>query len=101
MPATKVAIRMLGQRVLALDSDSRRLDTLIDELVTRTAPSLLEVYGVGTHTAAILLVAAGDNPHRLKSEAAFANICGVAPLHASSSKHQQHLRLIHCGNRQH
>src|SRR3989442_9951317 len=38
MHATKVAIRMLGQRVLALESDSRRLDTLIDELVTRTAP---------------------------------------------------------------
>src|SRR2546430_8357209 len=100
MPATKVGIGMLGQRVLALESDSRRLDTLIDELVTRTAPSLLEVYGVGTHTAAILLVAAGDNPHRLNSEAAFAHLCGVAPLPASSGKTQQRFRLNPGGNRQ-
>ena len=63
------------------------------------APSLLEVYGVGTHTAAILLVAVGDNPHRLRSEAAFAHLCGVAPLPASSGKVDQH-RLNPGGNRQ-
>ena len=63
------------------------------------APSLLEVYGVGTYTAAILLVAAGDNPHRLKSEAAFAHLCGVAPLPASSGKVDRH-RLNGGGNRQ-
>ena len=66
----------------------------------RTAPNLLEVYGVGTHTAAILLVAAGDNPHRLKNEAAFAHLCGVAPLPASSGKTQQRFRLNPGGNRQ-
>ena len=100
MHATKLAIRTLGRRVLDLEADSRRLDELIDELVTRTAPSLLEVYGVGTHTAAILLVAAGDNPHRLKSEAAFAHLCGVAPLPASSGKTQKRFRLNPGGNRQ-
>jgi len=99
MHATKLAIRTLGRRVLDLESDSRRLDELIDELVRRTAPSLMEVYGVGTHTAAILLVAAGDNPHRLKSEAAFAHLCGVAPLPASSGKVDRH-RLNPGGNRQ-
>ena len=99
MHATKLAIRTLGRRVLALESDSRRLDELIDELVRRNAPSLMEVYGVGTHTAAILLVAAGDNPHRLKSEAAFAHLCGVAPLPASSGKTIRH-RLNPGGNRQ-
>jgi transposase len=99
MHATKLAIRTLGRRVLDLESDSRRLDELIDELVRRTAPSLMEVYGVGTHTAAILLVAAGDNPHRLKSEAAFAHLCGVAPLPASSGKVARH-RLNPGGNRQ-
>ena len=99
MHATKLAIRTLGRRVLALESDSRRLDELIDELVRRNAPSLMEVYGVGTHTAAILFVAAGDNPHRLKSEAAFAHLCGVAPLPASSGKTIRH-RLNPGGNRQ-
>src|SRR5712691_8652242 len=49
MHATKLAIRTLGQRVLALETDSRHLDELIDELVKRTAPSLMDVYGVGTH----------------------------------------------------
>jgi transposase len=99
MYATKFAVRTLGRRVLDLEADAQHLDRLIDELVRRTAPSLLDVYGVGTHTAAILLVAAGDNPHRLKSEAAFAHLCGVAPLPASSGKVTRH-RLNPGGNRQ-
>jgi hypothetical protein len=40
------------------------------------APALVAVKGVGTETAAVLLVAAGDNPERLRSEAAFAHLCG-------------------------
>ncbi len=98
MHATKLAIRTLGRRVLDLEADAQHLDRLIDELVRRTAPSLLDVYGVGTHTAATLLVAAGDNPQRLKSEAAFAHLCGVAPLPASSGKVIRH-RLNPGGNR--
>ena len=77
--ATKLAIQTLGRRVLALEADSARLDQLLDTLVHRSAPSLLEVYGVGIHTAAILLVAAGDNPHRLRNEAAFAYLCASHP----------------------
>ncbi len=87
--ATKLAIRTLGRRVLALEARQptpRRADP--SRLVQRTAPSLLAVYGVGVDTAAILLVAAGDNPHRLRSEAALAHLCGVAPLPASSGKTQ-------------
>ena len=99
MHATKLAIRTLGRRVLDLEADARDLDQQIDTLVRRTAPRLLGVHGVGTHTAAILLVAAGDNPHRLKSEAAFAHLCGVAPLPASSGKVIRH-RLDPGGNRQ-
>jgi transposase len=99
MYATKLAIATLGRRVLALEADGRRLDRELETLVRRCAPSLLEVHGVGTRTAAILLVAAGDNPHRLKSEAAFAHLCGVAPLDASSGKTIRH-RLNPGGNRQ-
>jgi transposase len=98
--ATKFAIATLGRRVLALEVDGKRLDHELDMLVRRRAPSLLEIYGVGTHTAAILLVAAGDNPHRLKSEAAFAHLCGVAPLPASSGKTRARFRLNPGGNRQ-
>ena len=55
-------------------------------LVAKTAPELLGLYGVGIDTAAALLVAAGDNPERLRSEAAWAHLCGVAPIEASSGK---------------
>ena len=97
--ATKVALQTLGRRVLTLDADLRRIDQLLDELVTRVAPNLVAVDGVGTYTAAILLIAAGDNPHRLRNEAAFAHLCGVAPLQASSGKTHRH-RLNLGGNRQ-
>jgi transposase len=56
-------------------------------------------HGVGTHTAAILLIAAGDNPHRLSSSAAFAALCGVSPIPASSGRTTRH-RLNPGGNRQ-
>jgi len=59
---------------------------LLRPLVTATAPSLLGVHGVGVDCAAAVLVAAGDNPERLRSEAAWAHLCGVAPIPASSGK---------------
>ena len=99
MYATKLAMVTLARRVLALEADGERLDRELEVLVRRVAPGLLEVYGVGVHTAAILLVAVGDNPHRLRNEAAFAHLCGVAPLPASSGKTTRH-RLNPGGNRQ-
>jgi transposase len=77
--ATKLAMRTLGRRVLSLGEDTEALDALLAELVTVTAPSLLELYGVGVHTAAILLVAAGDNVERVRSEAAWAHIVASRP----------------------
>ena len=75
------------------------LAELLTELVTATAPQLLELRGIGIDTAAILLVAAGDNAQRLRNEAAWAHLCGVAPLDASSGKQRRH-RLSRAGNRQ-
>lgn len=97
--ATKLAVQTLGRRVVDLDADKERLDRAIAELVRRVAPGLLDIDGVGVHTAAILLVAVGDNPHRVRSEAAFAHLCGVAPIQASSGKTTRH-RLNLGGNRQ-
>ena len=57
-----------------------RLDELIVPLVTARAPGLLAVYGLGPRTAALLLITAGDHPGRLRSEAAWAHLCGVAPI---------------------
>jgi transposase len=68
--------------------------------VRATAPALLEVYGVGSDTAAIFLTAAGDNPGRIRSEAAWAKICGVAPVPAGSGKTNGRHRLNQGGNRQ-
>ncbi|HEX4865558.1 MAG TPA: transposase, partial [Acidimicrobiales bacterium] len=77
--ATKTALVALGRRVLALDAETEQIDKLLAPLVAETAPQLLGVFGVGTDTAAALLITAGDNPDRLRSEAAWAHLCGVAP----------------------
>lgn len=99
MYATKLAIQTLGRRVLDIDSDCARLHGELADLVGKTAPSLVALHGVGIHTAGLLLVAAGDNAERITSEAAFAHLCGVAPIHASSGKITRH-RLNRGGNRQ-
>ncbi len=67
-------------------------------LVTAAAPRLLALSGVGTEVAGQILVTAGDNPDRLRSEAAFAHLCGVAPIPASSGRTHRH-RLNRGGDR--
>ena len=76
-----------------------RIDALLTALVTQTAPQLLALHGVGVDTAAALLVTAGDNPGRLRSEAAWAHRCGTAPIPASSGKVTR-WRLDRGGDRQ-
>ena len=95
----RVALRELGRRVEFLDAQIERLDDLIVPLVTARAPGLLSLYGVGPDTAALLLIAAGDHPERLRSEAAWAHMCAVAPIPASSGKTRRH-RLNRGGNRE-
>src|SRR5437660_333413 len=85
--------------VVALGVEIDRLDAQIARLVDRLAPELVEVAGVGYYTAALLLVTAGDNPHRLRTEATWAKLCGVAPLAASSGKVVRY-RLNRGGDRQ-
>ena len=97
--ATLLTIRTLGQRVRSLRLETRELDAALKPLITATAPGLLAVHGVGFEVAARLLVAAGDNPERLRSEAAWAHLCGVAPIPASSGKTIRH-RLNRGGDRQ-
>ncbi len=97
--ATRAALSSLAHRVQALDAEISRLDSLLIPLVTATAPELLGLVGVGVDTAASLLVAAGDNSGRLHSESAWAHLCGVSPLSASSGKVVRH-RLDRGGDRQ-
>ncbi len=97
--ATKTAMRELALRVQFLDDQIDRIDTHQNKLVADTCPELLELFGVGPQSAAALLVAAGDNPERLRSEAGFAALCGVSPVEASSGKTIRH-RLSRGGDRQ-
>lgn len=96
---TKKTLKMLAQRAIALEEEVKEIDVILKALVAETAPELNAVIGVGTDVASALLVAAGDNPERLKSEATFAHLCGVSPIDASSGKNERH-RLNRGGDRQ-
>ena len=97
--ATKLSLKYLARRILDLNDEIAELDRYIVPLVEELAPSLLELEGVGTENAGAVMVAIGDNPDRLRSEASFAMMCGVCPIPASSGKTQRH-RLNRGGNRQ-
>lgn len=97
--ATKLALHELARRHDQLTAEISRHDQHLDQLVAQTAPALIARIGVGTDTAGALLVAAGDNPHRLANERSFAALCGASPIDASSGKHQRH-RLNRGGDRQ-
>jgi transposase len=96
---TKLTLRTLARRALSLEEEVKEIDRLLKTLVAETAPELNAIDGVGTDVASAILVAAGDNPERLKSESTFAKLCGVSPLDASSGKQQRH-RLNRSGDRQ-
>ena len=93
-----IAAKALAQRIEFLERQDRELTAQIDTLTTALNPALRAAYGVGPDTAAQLLITAGTNAHRLRSEAAFAMLAGVAPIPASSGKTTRH-RLSRGGDR--
>jgi transposase len=97
--AVKLTLKCLAQRHQLLTAELATLDRDLDRLVATAAPTLCALKGVGTDVAGAVLVAAGDNPERLRSEGAFANLCGVAPLPASSGKTSGRHRLNRGGDR--
>jgi len=86
-------LRLLARRSLALTAEINDLEQRITQAVNRHVPKLLARRGVGPDCAAALLIAAGDNPQRLGSEASYAALCGASPVEASSGKTQR-LRLM-------
>ncbi|MBQ0905422.1 transposase [Micromonospora sp. U21] len=80
----------LARRYQQLSAETRELDAELSVLVTAAAPDLLELPGVGVQTAGQLLTTTGDNPDRLRSDAAFARLCGIAPIPASSGRTDRH-----------
>jgi transposase len=97
--ATKTALRSIARRVQNLDEEITTADRQLRHLIKPLAPATLALPGVGVQVATQLLITAGDNPDRLRSEAALAHLCGVAPLPASSGRTHRH-RLNRGGDRQ-
>ena len=96
--AAKYALRSLASCYRHLSSESVDLEAELHRLTRATAPALVNIFGIGPDTAATLLITAGSNPDRLHSEAAFASLCGVNPIPASSGKTNRH-RLNRGGDR--
>jgi len=96
---TMVVIRNLARRIRDLSNEITTLDTTLDGLVRETAPTLLDLYGVGPVTGATLLITAGGNPNRLGSERSWARLCGVAPIPTGSGKTSGRVRLSRGGDR--
>ena len=99
LPSAKRALRALARRYQTLDVEIREFDGKIKRLCAKANPALLATDGVGPHTAAALLVAAGDKPKRMTSELSFAALCGVSTVQASSERTVRY-RLNRGGNRQ-
>lgn len=96
--AYKFSMREIAQRYKRLGEEIERLDEEIKKLVGSAAPALLALKGVGAEVATHLLVAAGDNAERFKSDASFARLCAAAPIEASSGLTKRH-RLDRGGDR--
>lgn len=97
--SAKIALKRLAKRYVDLDDEVDELDDMIEALLEEAAPPLIQCKCVGAQSATQLMVTVGDNPERLRSEAAFAMLCGVAPVPVSSGMTYRH-RLNRGGDRQ-
>jgi transposase len=98
--SAKYSLRTLARRWLALNAEITEADRHLDELTTDVAPTMRQAFGVGPDTAAEMLVVFGDNPQRIRSDAAFAKLCGACPISASSGMSSGRHRLYTGGHRQ-
>jgi transposase len=97
--ATHHVLRVLARRYQTLTTEITAVEERLHPLVRQACPVLLDIHGVGYETAAQLVITIGDNPDRIHTEAAFAALCGVAPIPASSGRTDRH-RLSRGGDRQ-
>lgn len=96
--AYRISLRSLARRYMELNDEVADLDVMIIAIVEELAPQLVTRNSIGHGSAAQLLLTAGDNPERLRSEAGFAALCGASPVPASSGKTIRH-RLNRGGDR--
>jgi transposase len=97
--SAKTSLRAIARRRLALNDEIKDHDAHLEQLTQQLAPDLVQAHGMGAGTAAEMLIVIGDNPERIRSEAALAKLCGACPIPASSGKTNRH-RLNRGGNRQ-
>jgi len=97
--SVKHALRALASRWLMLSTEIGTHDEALDTITLAAAPTLREAFGIGPDSAAEMMIVAGDNPQRVRSEAAFAKLCGACPIPASSGVTNRH-RLFRGGHRQ-
>lgn len=97
--SAKSALRSIARRWLALHEEIQQHEEELERMVTDKAPELMSAHGISTLTVAEMLILVGDNPQRIRSEAALAKLCGVCPIPASSGKTVR-MRLNRGGNRQ-
>jgi transposase len=97
--SAKTSLRAISRRWLALDAEIKDHDSQLEVLTAARAPKLVAAHGMATGTASEMLLLVGDNPERIRSEAAFAKLCGACPIPASSGKTGRH-RLNRGGDRQ-
>ena len=100
LAAAKHTLRALARRWRTLSEEIAEHDRILTALTTAAAPTLCEAFGVGPDTAAEMLIIFGDNPHRIRSDAAFAKLCGACPIPASSGITAGRHRLYRGGHRQ-
>lgn len=98
--ASRHTLRSLARRWQHLQEEAQELADMIRQLVLATAPQLVEPFGIGVDTAAEILIVVGDNPGRIKSEAALAKLAGISPIPASSGMSTGRHRINHGGHRQ-
>ena len=99
LDAARYTLRALADRHRVLDHETRLHERVLATLTDRAAPTLTSRFGIGEDSAAELLLVVGDNPGRVRSEAALAKLCGACPIPASSGKTTRH-RLNRGGHRQ-
>ncbi|MDQ3486357.1 MAG: transposase, partial [Acidobacteriota bacterium] len=99
LASTKHALRALASRWLVLATEIGDHDDVLDAITTAAVPTLREAFGIGADSAAEMMIVVGDNPTRVRSEAAFAKLCGACPIPASSGVTNRH-RLFRGGHRQ-
>lgn len=97
--SVKHSLKALAARWLVLSVEIGTHDKVLDTITMTAVPTLREAFGIGPNSAAEMMIVAGDNPERIRSEAAFAKLCGTCPIPASSGVTNRH-RLFRGGHRQ-